>query len=200
MKALYYCLPVAKKKKMYNPSYPSIVYIQCDLVEDSDHVFSCDHDVDVRNILLSDANLEWNVLLNASADGNAIAGLLKKAASSVDLYTLLTKVDMVSRLGAGSDRNTLVINFIHHFAENHRSAIWLSTAKLKLYYKKHNFLPSNGLPISSVFGLAFLWTARMIWDFGFKLGIYVCFGLHSCLTSLDFGFLCGIPIMGCLDV
>ncbi|KAG9304928.1 hypothetical protein G9A89_003096 [Geosiphon pyriformis] len=164
MKTLHYCLPVAKRKKMYNLSYSSIACIWCGLVEDSDHVFSCDHDVDVRNTLLSDANLEWDVLLGASANGNAIAGSLNETASSMDLYIVLAKgfvlkswvVNMVGWLGADSDEGTLVVNFICCFTKNYRSAIWLPVAKLRVYYKKHNFLPCDELPISLVSGLAFL--------------------------------------------
>ncbi|KAG9287587.1 hypothetical protein G9A89_019648 [Geosiphon pyriformis] len=108
MKMLHHCLPVAKRKKIYNLS---VACIQCDLVEDFDHVFFCSHDVNVRNTLLSDATLEWNVLLGTSTNGNAIADLLNKTASSIDLFTALAKsfvlkswmVDIVGHLGANAD-------------------------------------------------------------------------------------------------
>ncbi|KAG9295496.1 hypothetical protein G9A89_013525 [Geosiphon pyriformis] len=47
MKVLYHHLPVAKRKKLYNLRYPSIACIWCELVENSDHVFSCAYDVNV---------------------------------------------------------------------------------------------------------------------------------------------------------
>ncbi|KAG9302258.1 hypothetical protein G9A89_008749 [Geosiphon pyriformis] len=58
IKVLHYCLSVAKRKKMYNLNYPSIAYIWCGLVENSDHVFSCTHDANVQKILLSNTTLE----------------------------------------------------------------------------------------------------------------------------------------------
>ncbi|KAG9291582.1 hypothetical protein G9A89_022001 [Geosiphon pyriformis] len=163
MKALHYYLPVAKKKKMYNPNYPSVFCIQCGLVEDFDHVFSCSRDVNVRNILLSDATLECNVLLGAFVNGNAIADLLNKAASSINLFTVLVKsfvlkswvVNIVDHLDADSDGGVLVVNFICHFAESYRSAIWLSVAKLRVYYEKYNLLLHDELSISLVSGLSF---------------------------------------------
>ncbi|KAG9297096.1 hypothetical protein G9A89_019377 [Geosiphon pyriformis] len=91
MKVLHHQLPVAKRKKMYNPNYSSIACIQCDLVEDSDHVFSCTCDVNVQKTLLSDAILKWNVLLGVSADGNAVADSLYETASSVNLFIVLAK-------------------------------------------------------------------------------------------------------------
>ncbi|KAG9305670.1 hypothetical protein G9A89_022592 [Geosiphon pyriformis] len=175
MKALHYHLPVAKRKRLYNLRYPSIVCIWCGLVEDSDHVFSYTHDAN--------------------------------AGSSINLFTALAKgfvlkgwvVDMVSHLGAGFGGSTLVVNFIHHFAESHRSAIWIPAAKLRSYYEKHNLLSQDGSFFSSVSGLSSLWSAGSIRDFGFKLGVHMCFRLHPCLTKSDFGFLSGFPVAEILD-
>ncbi|KAG9288619.1 hypothetical protein G9A89_006720 [Geosiphon pyriformis] len=58
IKALHYCLPVAKKKKLYNLNYPSIACIQCGLVEDFDHVFFCTYDVNIWKTLLFNTTLE----------------------------------------------------------------------------------------------------------------------------------------------
>ncbi|KAG9304728.1 hypothetical protein G9A89_003902 [Geosiphon pyriformis] len=134
IKTFYYCLPVAKKKKMYNPNYPNIVCIQYGL----------------------------NILLNTSANGNAVTNLLIEAASFMDLFTALAKgfvlkswmVDTLGHLGAESGEGVLVVNFICYFAERHRSAIWLSVAKLRFYYEKHNLLPCDDSSIPSVSGLS----------------------------------------------
>ncbi|KAG9305867.1 hypothetical protein G9A89_016519 [Geosiphon pyriformis] len=199
IKVFHHRLPMAKRKKMYNLSYLSVACIWCGLVKDSNHIFSCSHNMNIRNILLSNATLEWDVLLSTFFNGNAIAISLNEAASSINLYTVLAKsfvlkswmVNTVGQLGADSDGGTLVVNFICHFAENHRFAA---------YYEKHNFLLRDRLPIPLVSGLSSLWSTKIIRNFGFKLDIHVCFGLHPCLTSLDFGFLCGISVAECLGV
>ncbi|KAG9291372.1 hypothetical protein G9A89_003476 [Geosiphon pyriformis] len=119
IKALYHHLLVTKKKRLYNPRYPSIVCIWCELVKDSDHVFFCTYNANVRKTLLSDTSMEWNVVLGIFADRNTIANSLHKAGSSINLFTVLVKdfvlkdwvADMVSHLGAGFGRSTLIVNF-----------------------------------------------------------------------------------------
>ncbi|KAG9290937.1 hypothetical protein G9A89_011087 [Geosiphon pyriformis] len=174
------------------------------------------------NILLSNTTLEWNVLLGTFANENAVAKLLNKAASSIDLFTTLAKsfvlknwvVDMLDCLGADFDRGALVVNFIHYFAKSHRSVIWLPTAKpgvtnrlLKLVANQfqnvscvEEISSRDGSSIPSMSGLSSLWSAETIRNFGFRLGIHVCFGLHPCLTRSDFGFLCDVSVVGNLGV
>ncbi|KAG9284669.1 hypothetical protein G9A89_003629 [Geosiphon pyriformis] len=91
IKVFYHCLSVAKRKKMYNLNYPSVTCIQCGLVENSDHIFSCDYDVNIRATLLFNTTLEWNVLLNTFANENAVVNSLNEAVSFMDLYTVLAK-------------------------------------------------------------------------------------------------------------
>ncbi|KAG9290204.1 hypothetical protein G9A89_022180 [Geosiphon pyriformis] len=151
--------------------------------------------------LLSNAALKWSVLLDASANSNIVAVLLNKAATFMDLFTALAKmVNTLDRLGANSDKSELVMDFVHHFAESHKTAVWLLAAKLRAYYKKYNLLPHDSFSIPSVSGLSFLWSTETIWNFGFRLGIHVCFGLYSCLASLDFGFLHGFLVIRNLGV
>ncbi|KAG9296155.1 hypothetical protein G9A89_014747 [Geosiphon pyriformis] len=208
IKVLYHCLPMAIRKKKYNLNYLNIACIQYGLVKDSDHVFSCICDVNVWDTLLSDATLEWNELLGTFVNKNAVANLLLETASSIDLFTALAKsfvlkswmVDTLGHLNADSSEGALIVNFIYHFAENYRSAIWLPAAKLKSYYEKYNFLPCDGSSISLVSDLSSLWSAGTIRDFRFRLGIYVCFGLYLCLTRSDFGFLCDVPVVKNLDI
>ncbi|KAG9298925.1 hypothetical protein G9A89_015947 [Geosiphon pyriformis] len=199
IKVLYHHLPVAKRKKMYNPNYP---------IENSDHIFSCSYDINVQDILLSDTALEWNVLLGTSANGNTVTNLLNKAAASMDLFIVLAKdfvlknwvVDMLDYLGAKSGKGALVVDFIYCFAKSHRSAVWLPVVKLRTYYKKFNLLLHDGFSISLVSSLSFLWFAEMIWNFGFRISIHVCFGLYLCLASSDFGFLHNFSVVKNLDM
>ncbi|KAG9304762.1 hypothetical protein G9A89_003936 [Geosiphon pyriformis] len=113
IKAFYYCLPVAKRKKMYNSRYLNIACIQCGL----------------------------NALLDASANKNAITSSLSETTFFIDLFTALAKsfvlkswvVNMVDHLGADFGEGVL----------SYRSAIWLPAAKLRFFYKKHNLLPCD---------------------------------------------------------
>ncbi|KAG9303064.1 hypothetical protein G9A89_000096 [Geosiphon pyriformis] len=131
-------------------------YLPCGLVEDSDYVFFCICD-----------------LLGTSADGNMITNLLNKTAFSIDLFTVLAKsfvlkswvVDTLGHLGVDFGRGALVVNFIYCFAESYRSAIWLSMAKLRSYYKKYNLLSCDGSSIFSVSDLSLLWSVGMIQNF-----------------------------------
>ncbi|KAG9286753.1 hypothetical protein G9A89_012303 [Geosiphon pyriformis] len=167
--------------------------LPCGLVEDSNHVFSCAYN---------------NTLLEVSADGNMIADSLYKAGSFIDLYTVLAKgfvlkswvADTVDYLGADFGESVLVVNFVCHFAKSHRSAIWLPMAKLKSYYEKHNLLSCNSSSVSSISGLSSVWSTKTIQNFGFRLGIHVCFELHLCLTKSDFGFLYDVSVIKNLNV
>ncbi|KAG9293747.1 hypothetical protein G9A89_019084 [Geosiphon pyriformis] len=84
---------------------------------------------------------------------------------------------------------------VRGFAEGHRSAIWLPTAKLRLHYERHDLLPRDGSEIPSISGLASVWSRGVIFDFGIRLGIHVCFGLHSRLSNTSFGFLRDVPVV-----
>ncbi|KAG9291763.1 hypothetical protein G9A89_012048 [Geosiphon pyriformis] len=70
----------------------------------------------------------------------------------------------------------------------------MSAVKLRAFYEKHNFLPYDRLAMLLIKDLSELWNAGIIHDFGFRLDIYMCFSLHSCLTRLDFGFLNSISL------
>ncbi|KAG9287244.1 hypothetical protein G9A89_008874 [Geosiphon pyriformis] len=108
--------------------------------------------------------------------------------------------DTVRLLGPGSDRSLLVVNLVRGFAEGHRSAIWVATAKLRVHYEKQGLLPRDGSMIPVISGLASLWSRKMVRDFGIRLGIHVCFGLHPGLASMYFSFLCDFPVVDGLGI
>ncbi|KAG9302048.1 hypothetical protein G9A89_021092 [Geosiphon pyriformis] len=143
-------------------------------------------------ILMTESDLVTLALRCTSVNGNAVTDLLNEAVSSIDLFTVLVKsfvlkswvVDTLGYLGANSDGGVLVVNFVHYFANSHRSAVWLPAAKLRAFTKNIIFCHSAGT----------------VWDFGFRLSIHMCFGLHLCLTKSDFGFLCKVSMVGNLSV
>ncbi|KAG9304517.1 hypothetical protein G9A89_020081 [Geosiphon pyriformis] len=187
MKALYCHLPVTKRKRLYNPDYPSVVCIRCGEVKDSNHIFLCALDI---------------VSSGASAGDDVVVWFLCEAKFSSGLYITLAKsfvlkswvVDVVGRLTTGLDGSTLVVNLVRDIVASHRFAIWLSSTKLKSFYEKNNFLPHDSVAISSVFGFLFLLTSVMIHRLGIRLGIHICFDLYVCLSKLGFGFLHGISL------
>ncbi|KAG9294954.1 hypothetical protein G9A89_017748 [Geosiphon pyriformis] len=191
MKALHCCLLVAARKRLYNSKYPSIACIRCGLLKDSDHTFSCLFDNNAKKKLLSATALDWADLLGVCADNSVVFCSLGMAAVFTELYMALAKgfvlkswVDNVCHwLGADFDDGAFV---------NHCSSIWLSAAKLRAYYEKHNLLPCNGSLILS--------SSDVICSFSVKLGIHISFELYPCLSSLDFGFLNGVSVVGCVSV
>ncbi|KAG9291839.1 hypothetical protein G9A89_012124 [Geosiphon pyriformis] len=106
----------------------------------------------------------------------------------------------MSVLSSGSDGELLIVSMVHNFAAGHRSAIWVLNTRLRVYYKKHGFLLRDGSLTPAISGLASRWSHREICNFGVKLGIYMCFGLHLGLANLYFGFLCNFPVVGNLGV
>ncbi|KAG9300159.1 hypothetical protein G9A89_010569 [Geosiphon pyriformis] len=176
--------------RLYFMKYPSIAYIRCGLLENSDHTFSCLSDNNARKELLSTAALDWADSLDVCTDNSVVFHFLEMAAVSTKLYMALAKGfvlkswvdDVCCWLGANFDGGALVVRF------------------LRAYYEKHNLLPYDGSSISLVSGLFSLWSSDIIHGFSVKLGVHVSFELYPCLSSLDFGFLNGIPVVGCVGI
>ncbi|KAG9296319.1 hypothetical protein G9A89_014911 [Geosiphon pyriformis] len=187
IKSLYYCLPVAIRKRLYDLKYPSVVCIKCEMVEKSNHSFLCKHDDIARLDILSNIGIEWYKIAGNSTLGSG--GFVLKSWLS----------DAVLCLGLTSD-SSLIVKLVCNIAESHRSNIWLPVTKLRAFYEKCNLLPWDGSVVPSVDSLSSLWAAGTICEFGFRLGVYLCFGLYSCLASLGFGFLDSIPLTDSLQI
>ncbi|KAG9288053.1 hypothetical protein G9A89_017648 [Geosiphon pyriformis] len=65
--------------------------MQCELVEDSDHMFFCAHNANVWKTLLLNTSMEWNAVLEITANGNVIINSLHKTGSSINLFIVLAK-------------------------------------------------------------------------------------------------------------
>ncbi|KAG9293874.1 hypothetical protein G9A89_019212 [Geosiphon pyriformis] len=70
-------------------------------------------------------------------------------------------IDAILYLGSASSGH-LIVELIHSFVENHRSDIWLSAAKLRAFYEKHNLLPCDGSVVPLVAGLLKFWAVDVI--------------------------------------
>ncbi|KAG9297736.1 hypothetical protein G9A89_011251 [Geosiphon pyriformis] len=188
IKALYYCLPTAKKKKIYKSSYSSILCIHCGLTDDFNHAFLCKKDSDAKKKLISNMVSNWADVLGAGYAG----------CSGFVIEDWVNKT--MSVLSSGFNGDLLIINMVHDFVKGHRSAIWVLNTRLKAYYEKHGLLPRDGSSTPAISGLASQWSHRKICNFGVKLGIHMCFGLYSGLVNMHFGFLHNFSVVGNLGV
>ncbi|KAG9306459.1 hypothetical protein G9A89_003569 [Geosiphon pyriformis] len=114
-------------KKWYKPSYPSMVCIYCDLVKDSDHMFLCAWDANVKQKLISDTIKTWTSLPEIGDVNCAVTHSLHNVELSDSLYIVLAKgfvlkkwvANTVHLLGFKFDGGLLVINLVCEFVEGH---------------------------------------------------------------------------------
>ncbi|KAG9294280.1 hypothetical protein G9A89_021639 [Geosiphon pyriformis] len=177
IKALHHCLSTAKRKRVYKLSYPNILCICCSLTNDSNHIFLCKKDSDTKKELIFNMISSWTDILGTGYIGCSVMD------------------ETMNVLGSGSDGELLIVNMVCDFAAGHRSAIWVPNVRLRAYYKKHGLLPRDRSLAPVISGLVFWWSYREICNFSVKLGIHMCFGLHSELVNLHFGFLRDFPVM-----
>ncbi|KAG9289171.1 hypothetical protein G9A89_022480 [Geosiphon pyriformis] len=97
MKALYHQLPVAKRKRLYDSDYPSVLCIQYGLLEDLDHMFVCVSNVDTCKNLISDAIKDWTILLDVCVTCGIMVCSLHETMSSNHLYMSLFKDFMLKK-------------------------------------------------------------------------------------------------------
>ncbi|KAG9287458.1 hypothetical protein G9A89_023830 [Geosiphon pyriformis] len=161
IKTLHHWLPMAKRKKLYNLGYSSVLCILYGLLEDSDHSFVFVSDANTCKDLILDAIKDWTILLDACATCSIVVCLLHETMSSDHLYITLSKGFMLKEwvdearglLGDNSNSGALIIDLVHYFAKSHRSGVWMPRAKLRAYYKKHSLLPCDKSIILLVSGL-----------------------------------------------
>ncbi|KAG9294422.1 hypothetical protein G9A89_001927 [Geosiphon pyriformis] len=79
IKSLHCQLPVVMKKRLYDSKYPSIVYIRCGMVEDSDYLFLCMYDNIARLNILSNIGVKWYKMAGDSAVRSKVVQFLSKA-------------------------------------------------------------------------------------------------------------------------
>ncbi|KAG9285025.1 hypothetical protein G9A89_009835 [Geosiphon pyriformis] len=90
MKALHRRLPVAVGKRLYDPSYPSLLCLRCGAVEASDHAFFCPKDEAARQMVSKECAGIWMSRSGAGVDSSTVLHTL------YDLWVL--KVDVAPRI------------------------------------------------------------------------------------------------------
>ncbi|KAG9298068.1 hypothetical protein G9A89_018151 [Geosiphon pyriformis] len=134
-------------------SYSSIVCIKCKMVKDSDHLFLCTHNDNAKKNLLSNIKVKWCKLV-AEASSNLYILLVKRFV----LRSWMT--DTVHYFSSVTSGN-LIVKLVCSIAKSHKSSIWLSVVKLKVFYKKHNLLLCNKSIVPLVTGLSNFWAVEL---------------------------------------
>ncbi|KAG9284130.1 hypothetical protein G9A89_022904 [Geosiphon pyriformis] len=91
IKSLYYQLPVAVHKCLYDRCYPSVVCLFCDDVEFSDHVFVCPFDAAGCAQLLNLHVSFWETWFGLSQSTSCVSQLLVSCFSDATISTTLYK-------------------------------------------------------------------------------------------------------------
>ncbi|KAG9289758.1 hypothetical protein G9A89_014493 [Geosiphon pyriformis] len=159
---------------------------RCDLVEDLNYLFLCKQNRGARKALLLATQVEWCKMVGCSVMGDSVVKSLCKTGSTGGLYIMLAKEFVLK---------SWVADITQHFGFKSGGDL-----VIRFFYEKHNLLPCDGSAVSLVAGLLSIRSVGVIHGFGIKLGIHVCFGLHSCLSNLDFGFLSHVPVVDSVDV
>ncbi|KAG9303423.1 hypothetical protein G9A89_013749 [Geosiphon pyriformis] len=177
MKALYYQLPVAVQKCLYNRHYPSVLCLYCGEIEVSDH--------------LLDSHVEvWKALSGSFFFSLDILHLLSSCVSDFSVFMALFK----SFVFNGWFREVVcvfrdpkiaileIIKFVHSLGLAFREDVWSVRAKHHAYMEKNGLIPSDGSAVVSIHGLALRFSARVVKLLGVTNALDVHFGFcKSCL-------------------
>ncbi|KAG9300720.1 hypothetical protein G9A89_023518 [Geosiphon pyriformis] len=91
MKALYYRLPVAVRKQLYDKGYPSVLCLFCGNVEISDHLFSCPFNAGDRARLMNAHASVWKTRSGLSHSTSCVSQLLSACASDAVVSMAICK-------------------------------------------------------------------------------------------------------------
>ncbi|KAG9293799.1 hypothetical protein G9A89_019137 [Geosiphon pyriformis] len=91
LKALYYCLPVAVQKHLYNKSYPSVLCFHYGEVESFNYSFIYAFDLGVHKNLLTSYLAKWHSMSDVDFYLSQISQMLSLSISDDVLYTTLGK-------------------------------------------------------------------------------------------------------------
>ncbi|KAG9303371.1 hypothetical protein G9A89_013697 [Geosiphon pyriformis] len=165
------------------------------------------HDDNAKKTILFSIRKKWCKVAGKSAIRGKVIYSLCEAKLSNDLYMLLAKrfvlkswlADAIQCLGSASG-SCMIVDLVRSFTECYRSDIWLSAAKLSIFYEKHGLLPCDESVVPSVASLSDFWTVDVICSLSIRLGIHVSFDLCPHIAGLGLGFLCNILLIDSVSV
>ncbi|KAG9285531.1 hypothetical protein G9A89_006519 [Geosiphon pyriformis] len=160
MKAVHFKLPVAVQKRLYNKDYPGVACLFCGDMELSDHGFTCVKDASVWLDILGDFGGLWKTLMGSDL-------LLPSFVFWMD--------EAIASLSDKKKVAFVVMDFIHHLAESHRTNLWLFRTKFRSDMERSGLI-GDDVVVTSAFGVGVLLLSAST----------VC--LTGVLDSLDVGF------------
>ncbi|KAG9303428.1 hypothetical protein G9A89_013754 [Geosiphon pyriformis] len=175
MKALHHKLPVTVRKCLYNRHYPNVVYLHCDNIKVSDHVFSCAFEAAAWTIFgLSHAfSRVLQMLSNCLANLELVASLCKGFVF-VNWYQKAAFYFDNSKIASGK-----VVEFVHGLCLSFRKDVWLVHSKHHVFMEKCGLISCDGLiPVLVSSNISML-SARVIRLLGIDDAFGVSFGLRS---------------------
>ncbi|KAG9286519.1 hypothetical protein G9A89_014685 [Geosiphon pyriformis] len=176
MKMLYYYLPVAVHKQLYNKCYPSVVCLFCGNVKISDHVFSCFFDaVGCAQLIEHHA-----FLLYTCTSDVVVSTALCKGFVFNKWYQKSLSVFKDFKIVAQS-----IVSFVHKFCLAFRDDIWLMQAEHWAIIEKSGLILCNDFIPVSVSGFLAVLLAGMVRLLGIANVFGISFGFYeSCLFFL----------------
>ncbi|KAG9292461.1 hypothetical protein G9A89_002945 [Geosiphon pyriformis] len=168
---LYYWLPVAMCKHLYNRGYPSVVCLYCGNVEILDHVFSCPHDSTVHAHLLNSHALAWETFSASCVSEIEVGIALYKGFVFCDWCC-----ESVSVFNDPKIKAKKIVNFVRNFCFAFWENVWLVCAKHWTFMEKHGLILHDSSTLMPIFGLPIRFSAGMIRLLGVAEAFGVSFG------------------------
>ncbi|KAG9291445.1 hypothetical protein G9A89_021864 [Geosiphon pyriformis] len=197
MKALYYQLPVAVRKRFYDKCYLSVLCLYCTEVEISDHVFSYMVNSLAHCQILNSGMLSWKRLSSLFLSFSCVLQLLSTCAPDFLVSSALFKSfvfngwfsETVSVFHDPKVAGVRIIDFAYSLCLAFRDDIWLVRVKHHLFMKKCGLIPMNGSASTSISGSALKFSTGVIKLLGMSEAFGVCFGFckhYLFFSGIDF--------------
>ncbi|KAG9291029.1 hypothetical protein G9A89_012901 [Geosiphon pyriformis] len=184
MKAVYFRLPVAVQKRLYNKDYPGVSCLFCGDVELPDHGFTCVKDASVWSDILGNFGGLWRTLMGPNLLSlSFVLRNLSLGVSDVGLYLVFCKRfvlkswmdEATASFGDKKKAAIVVVDFVCRLAKSHRTNLWLFKTKFRSDMERSGLI-GDDVVVASALGVGALplsaGTVRLI----------------GVLNSLDVGF------------
>ncbi|KAG9304995.1 hypothetical protein G9A89_007398 [Geosiphon pyriformis] len=167
---LHHWLLVAVCKCLYSRLYPSVVYLFCEDVKVSDHVFSCLFDAADHVRLMNTHASIWEVCSGLSYSFSYVSQLLFDCAANVDICAALCKSfvfsgwfdESVSVFKDPKVASLNIVNFVCELCIAFQKGFWLVRTKHQAFMEKNRLIPCDGFILILVFGLPLMLLAGMV--------------------------------------
>ncbi|KAG9303626.1 hypothetical protein G9A89_018523 [Geosiphon pyriformis] len=158
IKALYYQLPVAIQKCLYDKHYPSVLCLYCGNVEVSDYVFFCE-------------------LLSFCVSNFSVSMALYKSFVFDDWFCKAVFIFYDLKIASLE-----VVKFVHSFGLTFKEDIWIVYAKHRAYMEKAGLILLDGLAFVSIFSLTSGFSAGVIKLLDITKAFGICFGINNMVS------------------